>query len=65
MDSTVKEGKFQGGEGGEAKRASLGEVEGNVSRGISRVLVSLQVWPNLKWERSWETKSRLYDDKAK
>ena len=30
MDSTVKEGKFQRGEGGQARRASLGEVEVNV-----------------------------------
>ena len=28
MDSTVKEGRFQEGEGGQARRASLGEVEG-------------------------------------
>ena len=32
MDSTVKEGRFQGGKGGQARRASLGEVEGGVSR---------------------------------
>ena len=31
MDSTVKEGKFQGGEGGQARRTSLGEVEGSMS----------------------------------
>ena len=27
MDSTVKEGRFHGGEGGQARRASLGAVE--------------------------------------
>ena len=31
MDSTVKEGKFQGGEGGQARRDSLGKVEGSMS----------------------------------
>ena len=31
MDSTVKKGRFQESEGGQAKRASLGEVEGNMS----------------------------------
>ena len=31
-DSTVKEGRFQGGERGQAKRASLGEVKGSMSR---------------------------------
>ena len=30
MDSTVKEGTFRGGEGGQAKRASVGE-EGSMS----------------------------------
>ena len=46
-------------EGGKARRVSLGEVEGsmsgewmqNLSRTICRVLVSVQVWPNLKQER--------------
>ena len=48
----MKEGMFRGGEGGKARRASLGEVEeAKLSRTICRVLVSLQVWPNLKWER--------------
>ena len=28
VDSTVNEGRFQGGEGGQARRASLGEVGG-------------------------------------
>ena len=31
VDSTVKEGRFQGGEGGQARRASLKEVEGSMS----------------------------------
>ena len=31
VDSTVKEGRFQGGEGGQARRAFLGEVEGSMS----------------------------------
>ena len=30
-DSTMKEGRFQGGEGGQARTASLGEVEGSMS----------------------------------
>ena len=32
VDSTVKEGRFQGGKGGQAKRASLGQVEGKHER---------------------------------
>ena len=32
VDSTVKEGRFQGGQGGQASRASLEEVEGSMSR---------------------------------
>ena len=31
VDSTVKEGKLQGGEGGQAKITSLGEVEASMS----------------------------------
>ena len=31
VDSTVKEGKFQGGEGGQTRKASLEEVEGSMS----------------------------------
>ena len=31
VDSTVKEGRFQEGKGGEARRASLSEVEGSMS----------------------------------
>ena len=30
-DSTVKEGRFQGGQGGQAKRASLEQVEVSIS----------------------------------
>ena len=32
VDSSVKEGRFQGGKGRQAKRISLEEVEGNMSR---------------------------------
>ena len=31
MNSTVKEGRFQGGKGGQAKRSSLEEVEVSMS----------------------------------
>ena len=31
VDSIVKEGRFQGGEGGQAKRASLEQVERSMS----------------------------------
>ena len=31
VDSTVKEGRFQGGQGGQATRASLEQVEGSIS----------------------------------
>ena len=31
VNSTMKEGKFQGGKKGQARRASLGEVEGNMN----------------------------------
>ena len=31
VDFTAMKGKFQGGEGGQAKRTSLGEVEGGMS----------------------------------
>ena len=30
VDFTVKEGRFQGGKGGQARRSSLGEVEGGI-----------------------------------
>ena len=30
VDSTVKKSRFQGGEGGQARRAFLGEVEGSM-----------------------------------
>ena len=32
VDSTVKEGRFQGGQGGHARRASLEQLEGSMSR---------------------------------
>ena len=32
VHSTVNEGKFQGGKGGQARRASLKEIEGSRSR---------------------------------
>ena len=31
VDSTVNEGRFQGGQGGQARKATLGEVEGSMS----------------------------------
>ena len=31
VDSMVKESRFQGGKGGQARRASLEQVEGNMS----------------------------------
>ena len=31
VESTVKEGRFQGGKGGKAKRTSLEEVKGSMS----------------------------------
>ena len=31
VDSAVKEGRFQGGKGGQARRASLEQVEGSMS----------------------------------
>ena len=31
VDSTVKEGRFQGGQGGQARRASLEQLEGSMS----------------------------------
>ena len=31
VDSTVNKGRFQGGKGGQARRASLEQVEGNIS----------------------------------
>ena len=31
MDSTVNESRFRGGEGGQARRASLGDVKGIIS----------------------------------
>ena len=34
MDSTVNQGRFQGGEGGQARRAFLEEVEGSMSGSV-------------------------------
>ena len=62
LDSTVKEGRFQGGQGGQATKASSEEVEGSMSMSMSEwtqklfrticiVLASLLVWPNLRWEK--------------
>ena len=31
VDSAMKEGRFQGGQGGQARRASLEQVEGSIS----------------------------------
>ena len=31
VDSTAKKGRFQGGQGGQARRASLEQVEGSMS----------------------------------
>ena len=54
-DSTMKEGRFQEGQ---ARKASRGEAEARagewtqkISRTICRVLVSLLVWPKLRWEK--------------
>ena len=55
----LKEGEFQGEKKKQAKIAFIGEVEGSLNgewtqkfyRSIGRVLVSLQVWPSLKWKR--------------
>ena len=34
VDSTVNKGRFQGGKGGQARRASLEEVEGSMSGSV-------------------------------
>ena len=55
----MKEGRFKGGKRGLARRTSLGEIEESMSGWVDakalqedlQSLVSLQVWPNLKWER--------------
>ena len=52
MDSTVKEGKFQGGERGKARRASLEQVEGSMSelvdaKALQENLQSLGFTPSL------------------
>ena len=51
MDSTVKEDRFQGGEGGQARRASLGKVEGSTIQQPSQRggAVSDPVWVGSKW----------------
>ena len=52
VDSTVKEGRFQGGKGGQARRVSLGEVGGGMSgwadaKALQDDLQSLGFTPNL------------------
>ena len=65
VDSTVKEGRFQGGQGGQATRASLGEVEGSMSgwvdaKALQDDLQSFGFTSSLaKPEGGWETKSPL------
>ena len=55
MDSTVKEGRFQGGQGGQARRASLEEVEGSMSGCTNQQppqrggAVPSPVWVGSKW----------------
>ena len=68
VDSTVKEGRFQGGKGGQAKRASLAVVEGSMSsvNGLkSSPGRSAESWFHSKTGKTrdekgdWETKSPL------
>ena len=52
MNSTVKQGRFQGGEEDQAKRAFLGEVEGSMSGSVDAKafqddLQSLEFTPSL------------------
>ena len=48
MDSAVKEGRFQGGQGGQARRASLEQVEGSMSAWVdAKALQSLGFTPSL------------------
>ena len=52
IESTVNEGRFQGGEGGQARRASLGEVKGSMSglvdaKILQKNLQSLHFTPSL------------------
>ena len=52
MDSTVNEGRFQGGKRGQARRASINEVEGSITRrvdkkGLQDDLQSLGFTPSL------------------
>ena len=52
MDSTVNKGRFQGDEGGQARRASLGNVERSMSgrvaaKALQDDLHSLAITPSL------------------
>ena len=52
VESTVKKGRFQGGKKGQARRASLGEVEGSMSgrvdaKALQDDLQSLDFTPSL------------------
>ena len=52
VSSALKEGGFQRGERGKAQRTSMGkEGESPWEKIAWKVLISLQVWPNLKPER--------------
>ena len=64
MDSTVKEGRFQE-EGGQARRASLEQVEGSMSGRVDAIaLPSLGFTPSLAkteiGKGGWETKCPLF-----
>ena len=53
MDSTVKEGKFQGGKKWQARRASLEEVEGSTAFSANRSIkitfaMGINWWANAK-----------------
>ena len=48
VNSTVKEGRFQGGKEGQTGRASLREVEGSVSGPKSSPGRSAESWPHSK-----------------
>ena len=73
VDSTVKEGRFQGGQGGQARRASLEQVEGSMSgwvdaKALQDDLQSLGFTPKSgqTWDGKggWETKSPLMRKKS-
>ena len=50
MDSTVKESRFQGGKGGQARRASLGKVDCTNQQPLQRGgAVPDPVWVGSKW----------------